>query len=51
MLTVGDRFPDFELTGVESSDPATAFRKVRHDDFTGRRLTSCAWVPGQATLS
>lgn len=43
MLTVGDRFPDFELTGVESSDPATAFRKVRHDDFAGRFLVVFAW--------
>lgn len=43
MLTVGDRFPNFRLTGVESSDPATAFRTLTNDDFDGRWLVVFAW--------
>ena len=28
MLTIGDKFPDFELTGVVSNDAATAFQTI-----------------------
>ncbi|MBI1331192.1 MAG: redoxin domain-containing protein [Alphaproteobacteria bacterium] len=31
MLTVGDRFPDFALKGVVSTDPKTAFRDFTQD--------------------
>ena len=31
MLRIGDKFPDFSMTGVVSTDPKTAFR-----DFDGQ---------------
>jgi alkyl hydroperoxide reductase subunit AhpC len=43
VLTVGDRFPTFELTGVVSSDPETAFRKIGNADHEGRWLVVFAW--------
>lgn len=43
MLTVGQRFPAYELTGVVSSDPATAFRTFRHDGQPGRWQAIFFW--------
>ncbi|HEY3142634.1 MAG TPA: peroxiredoxin [Acidimicrobiales bacterium] len=43
MLTVGDRFPAFELTGVVSSDPGEAFRTIGNGDYEGRWLVVFAW--------
>jgi peroxiredoxin (alkyl hydroperoxide reductase subunit C) len=43
VLTVGDRFPTFELTGVVSSDPATAFRTITNQDYDGRWTVVFAW--------
>jgi peroxiredoxin (alkyl hydroperoxide reductase subunit C) len=36
MLTVGDRFPSFELTAVVSSDPETAFQTVSDRSHPGQ---------------
>jgi len=36
MLTVGDRFPDFALKAVISSDPKTAFTEVTNASDPGR---------------
>jgi peroxiredoxin (alkyl hydroperoxide reductase subunit C) len=36
MLTVGDRFPDFELQSVVSLEPGKEFRPVQTADHTGR---------------
>jgi lipoyl-dependent peroxiredoxin subunit C len=36
MLTVGDRFPAYDLVGVVSSDPQTAFQRVDEHSHPGR---------------
>jgi alkyl hydroperoxide reductase subunit AhpC len=36
MLGIGQKFPAFSLTGVVSSDPASAFRSVDGDALRGR---------------
>jgi peroxiredoxin (alkyl hydroperoxide reductase subunit C) len=36
MLTVGDRFPEFRVKGVVSSDPEDAFVEVSHESDAGR---------------
>jgi peroxiredoxin (alkyl hydroperoxide reductase subunit C) len=38
MLTVGDRFPRFDLVGVVSSDPAGAFERITSESRPGRWL-------------
>jgi peroxiredoxin (alkyl hydroperoxide reductase subunit C) len=43
MLTVGQQFPAYELTGVVSSDPATAFQTFRHDSTPGRWQVIFFW--------
>ena len=43
MLTVGQSFPAYELTGVVSSDPATAFQTFRHDGHAGRWQAIFFW--------
>ncbi len=43
MLTVGDRFPDFSLTGVVSNDPATAFETISNHDYPGKWLVLFSW--------
>jgi peroxiredoxin (alkyl hydroperoxide reductase subunit C) len=43
MLTVGQAFPSYELTGVVSSDPETAFQTFRHDGFPGRWQVIFFW--------
>jgi peroxiredoxin (alkyl hydroperoxide reductase subunit C) len=43
MLTVGQPFPAYELTGVVSSDPATAFQIFRSDGFRGRWQVIFFW--------
>jgi peroxiredoxin (alkyl hydroperoxide reductase subunit C) len=43
MLTVGQPFPAYELKGVVSSDPATAFRSFRNDGFPGRWQVIFFW--------
>ena len=34
MLTIGDKFPDFELTGVVSNEAATAFETINSQKLT-----------------
>ncbi|GIH90837.1 peroxiredoxin [Planobispora siamensis] len=36
MLTVGDRFPEYELTACVSLDPETAFETIDHKTYEGR---------------
>jgi peroxiredoxin (alkyl hydroperoxide reductase subunit C) len=43
MLSVGQAFPAYELTGVVSSDPETAFQTFRHDGFPGRWQVIFFW--------
>lgn len=33
MLTVGDRFPEFQLKAVTSTDPAEAFEQITHESY------------------
>jgi len=43
MLTVGDRFPEFRLKAVVSSDPADAFQELSHDSHPGRWKVVFFW--------
>jgi alkyl hydroperoxide reductase subunit AhpC len=43
MLTVGDRFPSFALTGVVSSDVETAFAPIDSRTHVGKWLVVFAW--------
>jgi len=43
MLTVGDRFPDFQLKAVVSSDPRTAFTDVAQASDAGRWKVVFFW--------
>jgi peroxiredoxin (alkyl hydroperoxide reductase subunit C) len=43
MLTVGDRFPDFQLKAVVSSDPQTAFTEVTQSSDPGRWKVVFFW--------
>src|SRR5262249_27887123 len=43
MLGVGQRFPQFSLTGVVSSDPQQAFQPVSHDSFPGKWRVVFFW--------
>ena len=36
MLTIGQQFPTFDLKGVVSNDPATAFQQFDQDSFQGK---------------
>ncbi|GIH99787.1 peroxiredoxin [Planobispora takensis] len=36
MLTVGDRFPEYELTACVSLDPETAFETIDHKTYEGK---------------
>jgi len=36
MLTVGDKFPDFSVKGVVSTDPRTAFQEFTLDSDKGK---------------
>lgn len=36
MLSIGQPFPKFKLTAVDSADHTTAFKEITHDDFTGK---------------
>ena len=38
MRSVGDRFPEFDLTGVVSEDAQTAFRRISRDSYPGHWL-------------
>jgi peroxiredoxin (alkyl hydroperoxide reductase subunit C) len=43
MLSVGDRFPEFQLKAVVSSDPDGAFAEVRHPGAAGRWRVIFFW--------
>ena len=43
MLTVGDRFPHFRLTGVVAGEGDRAFREVAHDSYPGKWLVAFFW--------
>lgn len=43
MLTIGNKFPEFNLTGVVSSDAKTAFKPLNNASFKGKWLILFAW--------
>ena len=43
MSGVGQRFPEFALTGVVSSDATTAFRPFNHESFPGKWQVVFFW--------
>ena len=43
MLGIGQRFPDFSLTGVVSSDVSAAFQPLTQDSFSGRWKVVFFW--------
>ncbi len=43
MLTIGDRFPDFNLTAVVSTDPKTAFNDVSNASYKDKWLVVFFW--------
>lgn len=43
MLTIGQKFPEFNLTGVVSSDAKDAFQQLNNTSFKGKWLVLFAW--------
>ncbi|HUL46522.1 MAG TPA: peroxiredoxin [Steroidobacteraceae bacterium] len=43
MSGIGQRFPEFALTGVVSSDPARAFQPFTHESFPGKWRVVFFW--------
>lgn len=43
MLTIGQKLPEFSLTGVVSSDPKTAFETISNNSYKGKWLVLFAW--------
>ena len=43
MIGVGQRFPQFALTGVVSSDPGQAFQPFTHESFPGKWRVVFFW--------
>ncbi len=43
MLTVGDQFPQFNLTAVQGTDPAKAFKKLSNADLKGKWAVVFFW--------
>ncbi len=43
MLTIGQKFPEFKLTGVVSDDQKTAFKEMTNASFKGKWLVVFAW--------
>ena len=43
MMTIGQKFPEFKLTGVVSSDAATAFKEITNATYKGKWLVVFAW--------
>lgn len=43
MLTIGQKFPEFKLTGVVSSDAKSAFKEITNDSYKGKWLVVFAW--------
>lgn len=43
MLTIGQKFPEFKLTGVVSSDQKNAFKEITNATYKGKWLVVFAW--------
>jgi lipoyl-dependent peroxiredoxin subunit C len=43
MLTIGNKFPEFKLTAVVSSDQKSAFKEVTNATYRGKWLVVFAW--------
>ena len=43
MLTVGEKFPSFELTAVVSTDPKTAFETITDESYAGKWKVYFFW--------
>jgi len=43
MLTIGQKFPEFKLTGVVSSDQKSAFKEITNSTYKGKWLVVFAW--------
>jgi lipoyl-dependent peroxiredoxin subunit C len=43
MLTVGNRFPSFDLQAVVSTDPKTGFQRIADDTYDNRWKVVFAW--------
>lgn len=43
MLTIGQKFPEFKLTGVVSSDQKDAFKELTNASYKGKWLVVFAW--------
>ncbi|WP_119459343.1 peroxiredoxin [Rhodospirillaceae bacterium SYSU D60014] len=43
MLTVGDKFPEFDLQAVVSTDPKTAFTQLNQNSFPGKWTVVFFW--------
>ena len=43
MLSIGQKFPEFNLKGVVSSDAATAFVDIASDSYPGKWLVVFSW--------
>ena len=43
MLTIGNKFPEFNLTGVVSSEQKDAFKPFNNQSFKGKWLVVFAW--------
>jgi lipoyl-dependent peroxiredoxin subunit C len=43
VLTVGDKFPDFSLTGVVSTDPTVAFKEFNNETDKGKWKLFFSW--------
>lgn len=43
MLTIGDRFPEFELKAVSGADPKTAIKQVNNKTYGNKWLVVIAW--------
>ena len=43
MLTIGQKFPEFKLTGVVSSEAKSAFKEITNETYKGKWLVVFAW--------
>jgi peroxiredoxin (alkyl hydroperoxide reductase subunit C) len=43
MLTIGDKFPQFNLTAVHGKTPSDAFKKVSNKDYAGKWMVVFFW--------
>ena len=43
MLTIGQKIPEFKLTGVVSSDAKNAFKEITNTSYKGKWLVLFAW--------